>query len=141
MMRPDLDRAYRETLYEVATDPPMCWVVGEPNSAWAQIQSAHGVSASTFITAHNPFSERQVDEANQTRQKALEQALTEAGWAWVPAWGRHPTNQWPVEVGVVVWGMDEHDARPWALRFRQHATVGMDAQGWARLHWHSDMNA
>lgn len=136
-MNPELDQAYRETLYEVATDPPIHWVIDQLNPTWAQWQDARGVGASTFITAHNPFSQQQADEFNQARQRALEEALTQAGWAWVRASGRHPSNGWPIEVGVVVWGMDPEAAKPWAARFGQHAVVCMDAQGWPKLHWMS----
>jgi len=134
-MREELDKAYRQTLYWVETDPPIALEIGKPNRAWARCQLAQGVRCSTFITAHNPDSQKLPEQTNLANHVALEQALMAAHWQYLPALAKHPSNDWPAEPGFVVWGMDAPEALRWAQRFQQNAVVVTDPTGKAHLHW------
>ncbi|HEY7906740.1 MAG TPA: DUF3293 domain-containing protein [Wenzhouxiangella sp.] len=132
---PDLDKAYRETEYWVATQPRTCVVIGVQNPAIAALHRHHGVGCSTIITAHNPRSLQQSADLNSKAQAALTDQLNGDGYPKVLATGKHPHGAWPPETGWLVLGMDEAQAAVWARRFSQHAVVWIDAQGRPDLRW------
>ena len=74
-MDPNLDQAYRETEYWVATEPPTCVVIGVRNLAIEALHQHHGVGCSTIITAHNPKSLPQTAEFNAQAHAALTDQL------------------------------------------------------------------
>lgn len=131
----DLDKAYRETEYWVATQPPACVVIGVQNPTIAALHQAHGTPCSSLITAHNPRSFQQSAEINGQAHLALTDQLNETGYPKVLATGKHPIGDWPAEQGWLVLGMDEGEAAVWARRFSQHAVVWIDARGMPYLRW------
>lgn len=131
----DLDTAYRETEYWVATKPPICVMIGVENPAMRELHRACGVNCSTLITAHNPKSEQQSNLINQQAQAELTRALEKDGYPKVLASGQHPDGGWPAEEGWLVLGMDEIEASRWAKQFEQLAVVWIDAQGMPHLRW------
>lgn len=135
MWDPDLDKAYRETEYWVATQPPTCVVIGVQNLPIIARHQRHDVECSTIITAHNPKSQQQSADINSKAQAALTDQLNGAGYLKVLATGKHPHGPWPAETGWLVLGMNEAQAAVWARRFSQHAVVWVDAQGMPDLRW------
>ena len=130
-----LVEAYRQTEYWVGTPVPSRWLIGQTHPEWVKWQADQGVSCATWLTAHNPASRQQSTDANDQAHRRLCQALDEAGWRWLSAWAQHPSNDWPIERGAMVWGMDWDTARDWGARFGQNAVVWMDATGTAHLRW------
>ena len=125
--------AYQATHYWVDIQPPVCLQIDTQSLGFVEHQKAHGVQCSTWITAHNPESEPLSVHENVLAHRGLTTALSEAGWGWVGAWSDDPKGQWPREDGVLVWGMPPAIAKIWALRWRQHAVVCVNATGWVKL--------
>lgn len=118
-----LIQAYRETEYRVTADPTLVLRVDEPNADLAALHHAHGTTQSAFVTAFNPFGERLDDARNTARHHTMCGELTRAGIVWLPASGAHPSNDWPVEHGVLMLGVDAAQARAVGRRWGQHAIV------------------
>lgn len=135
MIDADLELAYRQTDYWVATEPVSRWRIGHTHPRWVGRQAERGVSCATWLTAYNPASAQQTAKANERAHQRLCQALAQARWDWLPAWAQHPSNGWPIEHGAMVWGMDWAAAGRWGARFGQRAVVWMDAEGTAHLRW------
>lgn len=133
--RAKLDRAYRGTEYWVATEPPICVMIGVANPAICDLHQAHGVHCSVIITAHNPKSQPQSTLANQQAHAQLTQTLEQAGYRKVSATGKPPDGGWPAEEGWLVLGMDVAEAGRLAEQFEQFAVVCLDAHGMPNLQW------
>lgn len=128
-----LVQAYRETEYRVSAEPPIVLRVDQANAALAALHVARGVTRSAFVTAFNPSSERLDDATNAARHRALCDALTREGIAWLPAEGAHPDNGWPAETGVLVLDVDLPRARAIGQRWAQHAIVHSASDAVPRL--------
>ena len=124
-----LIQAYRETDYIVQAAPEFVLRIDQPCPALAAYCTRRRIAAGCVITAWNPHSQPLSQAENQARQARLEQELQQAGWQWIPAVGRHPTNGWPPEAGCFVEGMGEETAREWGRIYEQNAVVwcGEDA--------------
>jgi hypothetical protein len=103
--------------------------IGERNDAVAGLHRRHGVEASAFITAWNPFSRETGDEINAQRQQAFAHELRRLGFASLTGIGQHPSNQWPGEPSFLVLGVSLNDAKALGTRHAQNAIVwcGSDA--------------
>lgn len=122
-------RAYAETDYRVAGDPPFVLRVGQRCPALIEAHTAHGVSCSAFLTAWNPCSTTTSIDENNRRQHALTQEVRSRGLAMEVGVGQHPTNGWPGEVSVLVYGLSRDAASQLAARFAQHAFVWTGPDG------------
>jgi len=132
-MDPATIRAYRETDYIVHAGPDFVLRIDQPCAALAAYYTRRHIAAGCVITAWNPFSQPLPHAENQARQARLEQELQQAGWHWLPAVGRHPTNGWPPEAGCLVEGMNEETAREWGRTYEQNAVVWCGADAIPRL--------
>lgn len=130
-----LEQAYRDTHYWLLLPDPVCLRIGQPCPVLVDFHGQKGVGCSTIITAHNPESQRLAHADNERRQQTMESELAQAGWTWVRTEARDPHDHWPIEPGVLVWGMGSQAATPWAQRFRQCAVVMIDRQGIPYLQW------
>ena len=127
---PALLEAYRETHYEVFTDPAFTLRVGSMSDALLALHRRHGVEASAFLSACNPFSQPLDAATNGARHRALLEELARAGWNCIEGQGRHPANGWPSEASVLVLGLALPAARAFARRWEQNALLwcGPDAR-------------
>ena len=116
-------RAYRETDYIVRAAPEFVLRIDQPCPALAAYYTRRQIAAGCVITAFNPLSQPLGNDENQARQARLEQELQQAGWHWLPAVGRHPTNGWPPEAGCFVEGMSAEAASEWGRTYEQTAVV------------------
>lgn len=116
-------QAYRETDYRLTAEPAMVLRVGERCEALAALHSQHGVEASAFLTACNPFSQRLTDAENAARQERLKAALGQRGTVFVDGIGQHPHNGWAGEPSVLALGLSLAEARALGERFEQNAIV------------------
>jgi hypothetical protein len=82
-----------------------------------------------FITAWNPFSQNLPAKENQTRQDALKANLNKRGLMCIDGTGKHPSNNWPGEVSVLVLGLDLEAAKSLARHDEQHAFVWAAGDG------------
>jgi len=122
-------RAYRETDYRVATEPPFVLRIGTFSPELAALHGDYAVTASAFITACNPRSKPLDVAENARRQKELAGTLAETGWRWIDGVGCHPSNGWPGEPSYLVPGLPRESACALGRQFEQNAIVwcGADA--------------
>ena len=126
-------RAYREALYRVRAPVPFTMRVDVPCPALAALHAAHGVAASAFLTACNPFGRRLADAANARRQAALADAIAACGLPLVDGIGEDPSGLWPGEPSLLVLGIDEAAARALGARFDQNAILASGPDAVPRL--------
>lgn len=122
-------QAYLETEYLVIPPDIAVLRIGERNNALAGLHRRHGVEASAFITAWNPYSRATSDEINAQRQQAFAHELQRLGLAYLTGIGQHPSNQWPGEPSFLVLGASLDDAKALGTQHEQNAIVwsGSDA--------------
>ncbi len=125
----DTVQAYLETEYRVSAPTAITLRIGQANAELAHLHRRHGVSASAFITAWNPFSRATSDEVNRERERALARELQHLGLTCFDGLGQHPSNQWPGEPSFLILGTALEDARALGIRHEQNAIVwcGSDA--------------
>lgn len=128
-----LQRAYRETEYQVQVDPVLVLRVGHGQPELMSLHARHAVSSSAFITACNPYSQTLDLQDNATRQAMLAQELTFRSLAFLPGLGVHPSGLWPAEPSFLVFGIDLAAAKALGQRFEQNAVVWTGTDGVPQL--------
>jgi hypothetical protein len=125
----DTVQAYQETEYRVSAPMDITLRIGEATASLAELHRRHGVQASAFITAWNPFGRTTSDERNVERQQALARDLQQLRLANLAGIGRHPSNQWPGEPSFLVLGASLEAAKALGVQHEQNAIVwcGLDA--------------
>lgn len=129
ILSPDTLRAYQETDYRVLADPSFVLRIGEPCAHLLAAHQHHQVACSAFLTAFNPFSQPADAATNSARQTELVAELERRSLLVQRGIGQHPTNGWPAEESVLVFGLALEAAKVLATRFEQNAFVwsGADA--------------
>ena len=122
-------RAYGETEYHVLTEPGFTLHVGILSMPLLLAHRRHGVTCSAFLTACNPLSQPLSAAENDCRMKALRAELAQRSLIFDKGLGEHPTNGWPAEASVLIYGLALQAARSLATRWQQNAIVwcGPDA--------------
>ncbi|TPQ30929.1 DUF3293 domain-containing protein [Cupriavidus pinatubonensis] len=125
----EIIQAYLETYYHVHGSAPTTLKVGEANPVLAALHETADVGCSAFITAWNPYSERQELARNLERQQALVHTLLQCGFHFIDGIGQHPANGWPAEESFLTLGLALDDAKALGTQFGQNAIVwsGSDA--------------
>ncbi|HET8596605.1 MAG TPA: DUF3293 domain-containing protein [Castellaniella sp.] len=130
-----LDRAYRDAVYRIDTDPPLTVRIGQASPGIAALHHAHQCTESLFISACNPRSRRLRPAGNARRTRALRRALERLGRAWLPARGMDPDGQWPDEPGFWIAAMPLDEGLRLARRFGQNAIVRWPGDTVGQLAW------
>ncbi len=125
----DTVQAYRETEYRVCGQPAFVLRIGQPSPELLQLQHAHQVQCSAFITACNPYSQPLQAAENRQRQGALVQQVRVAGYAVLSGVGQHPSNDWPGEESCLVLGIALDAAKALGNQHGQNAIVWCGADG------------
>jgi len=120
-------RAYRETEYRVAGEPPFIMRIGEPCPALASLHASLGVACSAFVTACNPHSQRLSPAENTARQEELAGWLKTRDMPSLRGWGAHPDGNWPAEASFLVPGLALETACELGRNFEQNAVVWTDS--------------
>lgn len=126
--------AYRQTHYQIASDPAVTLRVGASHPALARHATGY-TPGGVFLTACNPRSRRLRPKANARRHRALQRALAQRGWQTVDGVARDPAGIWPDERSLWVPGLPLAEGRRLARRFGQNALIWCDAQTVAHLVW------
>jgi sugar phosphate isomerase/epimerase len=128
-LEPELLRAYRETDYRVAAEPPFVLRVGSCCAELQHLHRRHGVDCSAFMTACNPYSRLFDSATNAQRQAALENELKRRSLHFLAGLGQHPGNGWTGEESFLILGLTLEAARKLGREFEQNAFVwsGADA--------------
>lgn len=122
--------AYRQTDYHVFAEPPFTLRVGEVCLGLRAAHSRYGVECSAFVSACNPMSRALQRASNAARHRALIEQLAQRNVAFLQGEGRHPSNGWPAEPSVLVFGLTRAAARALGTRLHQNAVLwcGADAR-------------
>ncbi len=121
---PDLIMAYRAAVYDIDADGEMLsFQVDRPNRDLDAFMHRRGAATGVFITAYNPRSETQPEEANAAAHGALIAAVRRAGKSYVTARGRDAKDDGPTEAGLFVLDLARDDALNLARRFDQYGIV------------------
>lgn len=131
MTTPDQDllKAYLETDYFVRTDPVFTLRIGQQCSQIIKLHKQYRVECSAFITAFNPYSESCSLNENRSRQELLTSELKVRSLKFVEGIGKHPSNSWPCEPSLLIFGLSLEAAKMLGVRFEQNAIlwIGKDA--------------
>jgi len=133
MIAPETVQAYLQTDYRVLADPGFVLRIGEPCASLLNAHQQHEVSCSAFLTACNPFSQPTNAPTNSARQVELLAELEHRSLLVVPGIGQHPSNGWPAEESVLVFGLALEAAKVLATRFQQNAFVWSGADAMPQL--------
>ena len=71
----------------------------------------------------SPFSQKLPAKENKARQDELKANLKKRGLICIDGVGKHPSNNWPGEVSVLVLGLDLEAAKSLGRHYEQHAFV------------------
>ena len=125
----ELIQAFTETDYIVHHEQPFTMNIGKPSRALKALMAQHNALSAAYITAWNPFSQNLPAKENQTRQDELKANLKKRGLICIDGIGKHPSNNWPGEVSVLVLGLDLEAAKSLARHDEQHAFVWAAGDG------------
>ncbi len=123
---PELIQAFTETDYIVHNEPPFTLHIGKPCPQLKALMAEHNALSAAFITAWNPFSQNLPAKENQARQNELKATLKRRSLVCIDGIGKHPSNNWPGEVSILVLGLDLEAAKSLARHYEQHAFVWAD---------------
>lgn len=129
----DLLQAFAETHYIVYHEDPFLMQIGQPCPELKALMTEHKALSAAFITAWNPFSQNLSAKENQARYDNLKANLKKRGLISIDGIGKHPSNNWPGEVSVLVLGLDLEAAKSLARHYEQHAFVWAAGDGAPKL--------
>jgi hypothetical protein len=129
---PELLEAYRRTKF-IVDQPDGETIIrhGERNADVDKILSEHAVRSGTFITAHNPHSQRLSQSENDNRHRALKADIEKQGFPYLTGRGVG-ADDWPTEESLFVLGVRRDLASMLGRKYGQLAIVwvemGRDAE-------------
>ncbi len=115
--------AFADTHYIAHHEAPFVMHIGQPCPELKELMADHNALSAAFITAWNPFSQKLPAKENKARQDELNANLKKRGLICLDGVGKHPSNNWPGEVSVLVLGLDLEAAKSLARYYEQHAFV------------------
>lgn len=136
MTTPELEQAYRRTLYRARLATGEVELrVGERSAALDVELAARGLDAWGWLTAVNPLSEPLGDGENARRLAALDVELAGAGWEVAAGVAADPDGKWPDEASRLVFGASPGELAAFAARWEQHAYLVGRRGGPVELLW------
>jgi len=125
----ELLQAFAETHYIVLHEAPFVIHIGQPSQELKALMAMNNALSAAFITAWNPFSQNLPARDNQVRHDELKANIKKRGLICIDGIGKHPSNNWPGEVSVLVLGLDLEAAKSLAQHYDQHAFVWASGDG------------
>ncbi len=126
---PELMQAFFDTHYILHNEAPLVMHIGQPCPELKNLMAQNNALSAAFITAWNPFSQNLHAKENQDRQDELKANIKKRGLICIDGIGKHPSNNWPGEVSVLVLGLDLGAAKSLARHYGQHAFVWAAGDG------------
>ena len=122
-------QAYLETDYCVHSDRIILLRIGESISQLLDAHKRQRTDCSAFITAWNPEGQVLTGAENAERHQALIREVAHRSLEYVEGIGQHPSNDWPGEGSVLVFGLTLEAAKTLGTKYQQNAIVwnGADA--------------
>jgi hypothetical protein len=115
--------AFADTHCIVHHEAPFVMHIGQRCRELKVLMADHNALSATFITAWNPFSQKLPAKENKARQDELKANLKKRGLICIDGVSKHPSNNGPGEVSVLVLGLDLEAAKSLARHYEQHAFV------------------
>jgi hypothetical protein len=128
-LSPELQQAFADTHYIVHHEAPFVMHIGQPCPELQALMAEHKAQGAAFITAWNPFSQSLPAKENQARHDELKANIKKRRLICIDGFGKHPNNNWPGEVSVLVLGLDLEAAKSLARHYEQHAFVWAAGDG------------
>ncbi len=127
----DLIAAYRATHYRVGqgADALFTLRVDKYSEELSRLFTELNHQSAIFITACNPFSQKQSGEANLDAHERLRDILSGQASAVIESAGADPSEAWPEEKSFLALGVDLEASKVLGTQFGQNAIVwaGEDA--------------
>ena len=125
----EIIQAYLETEYFIHSDPIIGLLIGEANPQLLEAHKQQHTNSSAFITAWNPEGQVLSGEENAERHQRLLHELANRSLKFIEGIGQHPSNDWPGETSVLVFGLTLDAAKILGAKHQQNAIVwsGADA--------------
>ena len=126
--------AYRATHYRVGEgDNAFSLRIDTRSEPLRRLYGATGEACGIFITAFNPYSKAQSNEANVAAHSRLGEHLRAITPNVIDGAGGDPTGAWPDEKSFLALGVGEDMARELGNRFHQDAVVWVGPDAVPRL--------
>lgn len=134
-----LRQVYLATQFRVTEhSPPFTLRIGERSVQVLELFGSSGVASAAFLTAWNPRSEMQSDDANAAAQAKLVARLVATGHRCFAGIGEDLSGQWPGEPSLLALGVGRERAVQLGREFGQNAVVWVGAEGVPELVWLGD---
>ncbi len=129
LIPPATIQAYRETDYQVVSEPTLVLRIDEFNKPLASLYKANRANCCCYITACNPLGHIISDVENADRQSILATDIQSRGLTFFKGIGQHPSGEWPGEPSFLVLGIALEAAKSLGNKYEQNAIVwcGSDA--------------
>lgn len=115
---------YHSTHYQIGTISGLITLrIDHFSQALAEFLLTSHQSTAAIISAHNPYSQLQNPEENQSAHESLRQYLMQHGHPMIGGLNIDPLGQWPQEKSFFVLGVDLDMARAIGQLFKQNAIV------------------
>jgi hypothetical protein len=123
-------QAYRDTVFRVESAVRTQLRVGTNHVPLHTFFALYGTDSCAFVTAVNPRGQALDPTENQRRHAELRSVLEQRRCTHFEGVGAHPSNGWPPEPGILVFGLGLDEARGLGRRFDQDAIVwaGVDTR-------------
>lgn len=119
-----LINAYHVAHYRVTgAGEPFVLLVRKKSTRLAALLKLHHQESAMFLTACNPFSQKEKPTLNVRAQKALENEIRKNGWTYFEGFGEDPSGKWKVEPSFLVLGVSLEEAKELAEKHRQNAVI------------------
>jgi len=116
--------AYRSTHYRIGQGPSSFVLkIGEKSAELRTLFTSSGTDCGIFITAFNPFGQKQGDAANERAHNSLLELLTSRSREIIEGKGEDPSGDWPAERSVLALGVEAPEACDLGTMFGQDAVV------------------
>jgi hypothetical protein len=131
---PEKIQAYRSTHYRIGLGPSSFVLkIGEKSAELADLFASSGTDCGIFITAFNPFGQKQGHAENEKAHVSLLEQLTSRTQEFIEGKGEDPSGDWPAERSVLALGVEASGACDLGTMFSQDAVVWLGSDAVPRL--------
>lgn len=119
-----IEEAYRATDYVVFTESTSTVIrIGKKSSAVDRLLLRFHCRSAAYVTAWNPYGKTLSNIQNGNRHRQLIAQMRARGQSYLMGEGRGEIGDWPPELSILVFGVDQRRAEAIGRDFRQNAIV------------------
>jgi hypothetical protein len=119
---PELRKKYEAAHYAVFGEPELVFHIGQPHADLDALLEYHESTTAAFVTAFNPYGERQSEEDNEAAHQDLHHSEWLSGCATYEGEGRDAAGKHR-EASLLVVGIPHEDAAALGEELGQNAIV------------------